>query len=215
MSYFHTDFDRARTFFLDFGMETVEETDNVVYFRGYGPEPFIYRLRRAPPDAESSFDGAAYVVQSREELERAHTVFGASLPCQLSAPGGGEFVALTDPCGFKIYLVHGQREGTPLELDLNKLTVNYEDFKPRKGQFQRFKPGPAPVYRWGHYGVTYSPEVGYQTMYDFYTKTIGLASSDIVQRHGMPITCFFQYYPPSLPIHAGHTVPRRLIFLQH
>lgn len=68
--------------------------------------------------------------------------------------------------------------------------VNYEDEKPRKGKFQRFKPGPAPVHRWGHYGVTY-PEGQYQAIYDWYTQNLSLAASDIVYKDGKPTTCFF------------------------
>lgn len=73
---------------------------------------------------------------------------------------------------------------------LKKLVVNYEDEKPRKGKFQRFELGPAPVHRWGHYGVTY-PDGAYQQMYDWYTKTLALAPSDIVYKDDKPITCFF------------------------
>ena len=68
--------------------------------------------------------------------------------------------------------------------------ANYEDGKPRKGRFQRVKPGPAPVHRWGHYGVTY-PEGQYQTIYDWYTQNLSLATSDVVYKGEDPTTCFF------------------------
>jgi hypothetical protein len=96
-------------------------------------------------------------------------------------------VTLTDPAGHKVYLVHGQTEKQQEPMGLKKLVVNYEDEKPRVGRFQRFEPGPAPVYRWGHYGVTYL-EGYYQEMFDWYTKIIGLAPSDFVHRDGKPIT---------------------------
>jgi hypothetical protein len=89
-----------------------------------------------------------------------------------------------------VHLIHGWQEKAAEPLDLEKLTINFEDEKPRKGKFQRFRPGPAPVFRWGHYGVTY-PEGKYEEMFEWYTKTITLIPSDIVLRGDKPITCFF------------------------
>lgn len=92
--------------------------------------------------------------------------------------------------GHKVHLVHGQTRRQPDDKHLAKLTVNYEDDKPRKGEFQRFRHGPAPVHRWGHYGVTYPPGK-YQEMLDWYTSNLALATSDVVYRGDDPITCFF------------------------
>lgn len=187
--YTHAEFERARQFYQDFGLEIVQASNSEVFFRGYGTEPFIYLLQKGNI---SSFQGAAYVVESFAELERAQNLDGATPICESPYPGGGQIVTLTDPQGFKVHLVHGQIERDASPPNLEKLTVNYEDFKPRKGAFQRFKPGPAMVHRWGHYGVTYDPDlVGYEKMYDWYTKTIGLAPSDLVHRDGKAITCFF------------------------
>lgn len=189
VDYTHNDYDKAKQFYLDFGLEIAEEGENEIFFRGYGSEPYIYRLRRG---SAARFGGAAFVVESFPELERAQSIPGASRIAELDGPGGGYIVSLKDPQGFHVHLVHGQKERIPEALDLQKLVVNYEDDKPRKGTFQRFKPGPAPVYRWGHYGVTYDAnEVGYEKMYDWYTQVIGLAPSDLVHRDGKPITCFF------------------------
>lgn len=191
VSYSHVDFDKAKQFFLDFGLQIQQESQNEIYFRGYGSEPFVYHLKRATGEV-SEFNGAGYVVRTYSELERAQSIPGATAISEFSAPGGGKTVTLTDPQGFKVHLLHGQTERIPEELSLKKLVINYEDSKPRKGTFQRFEPGPAPVYRWGHYGVTYdASEVGYEKMYDWYTKVIGLAPSDVVERDGKPITCFF------------------------
>lgn len=190
--YYHIDFARARTFYLDFGLSIAAESATEIFFKGYGTEPFIYILRKATDGSTSSFGGAAYVVQDRSELERAsRTIKGATTICLLHGPGGGEIVTLTDPSGFHVHLVYGQTPKAADSMPLEKLVVNYEDEKPRKGQFQRFKPGPAPVYRWGHYGVTYAPEVGYDVMYNWFTQVIGLAPSDLVHRDGKLTTCFF------------------------
>lgn len=190
--YHHTDLAKAKQFFLDFGLSVAaEEPDGTVYFKGYGIEPFVYVARQSDQH-ESWFGGAAFVVDSAAELERAAKLPSATGPvCDLDGPAGGSVVTLKDPVGHLVHLIHGWREKKAEPMSLEKLTVNFEDEKPRKGKFQRFKPGPAPVFRWGHYGVTY-PEGKYNDMYNWYTSTITLAPSDIVYKGDDPITCFFR-----------------------
>ncbi|KAI8680778.1 hypothetical protein LRP88_04446 [Fusarium phalaenopsidis] len=187
VDYSHADLDAAKTFLQDFGMTIVEDRGDRVYFAGYGTEPYIYVARKAE---KSAFGGAAYEVESRRELERATEIPSASPISKLDGPGGGEIVTLTDPMGHKVHLVAGQVKKEAVHVNLEKLTVNYEDDKPRKGRFQRFEPGPAPVHRWGHYGVTYTPGK-YQETFNWYTKYLALAVSDVVYKHDQPITCFF------------------------
>lgn len=191
--YYHANLDKAKKFLLDFGLEiALERPGEEIFFNGYGTEPFVYIARRSPSGA-NKFGGAAYEVESRDELERATRIPGATqrLTMLEGFPGGGEMVTLTDPVGHEVHLVHGQSPRQhSVEPKLEKLTVNYEDEKPRKGRFQRFEPGPAPIHRWGHYGVTY-PDGKYQEMYDWYTQTLALAPSDVVYKDEKPITCFF------------------------
>ena len=186
--YYHADLAKTRKFLTDFGLTVAEDRGNEVFYRGFGTEPVIYIARQA--ESESEFGGGAYSVESRADLERAAALPSATPITKLDAPGGGEIVTLTDPVGFKVHLVHGQTMRESDDLQLQKLTVNYEDEKPRKGKFHRFEAGPAPVHKWGHYGVTY-PEGKYQEMVDWYSKTLALAPSDIVCKGDKPITCFF------------------------
>ncbi|OOQ89749.1 oxidoreductase [Penicillium brasilianum] len=186
--YNHENLDKAKAFFLDFGFDVAfEKPGEEIYFKGYGSEPYIYVARKAKT---SSFGGAGYVVDSLADFEKALKVPGASAVIQLEPnAGGGQQITLTDPFGHKVHLIWGWQEKRPEAMKLEKLVVNYEDEKPRKGRFQRFRPGPAPVHRWGHYGVTY-PEGQYQTIYDWYTQTLSLAVSDIVFKGDKPTTCF-------------------------
>ena len=187
--YYHKDLAKTRQFLLDFGLSIArEDPDREIFFAGYGVEPFVYVARQS--EDESYFGGGAYEVQTRSELERATKIHRATSIEPLDAPGGGEIVTLTDPVGHKVHLVHGQAKKEAHFPELEKLVINYEDEKPRKGSFQRFKPGPAPVHRWGHYGVTY-PDGFYQTMVDWYTSHLALGISDIVYKDEKPITCFF------------------------
>ena len=187
--YNHADLDKAKEFLIDFGLQVaLEKPGEEIYFKGYGTEPYVYVARKA---SKASFGGAAYVVDSPAELEKAQKIPGASEVTQLEEQaGGGQQVTLTDPFGHKVHLIWGWQEKEKEPMNLQKLLVNYEDEKPRKGRFQRFKPGPAPVHRWGHYGVTY-PEGQYQRIYDWYTQNLSLATSDVVYKGEDPTTCFF------------------------
>ena len=193
--YNHADLPRVRQFLLDFGMTiSHEEPNKEIYFSGYGAEPIIYVARQASPRSPSTFGGAAYEVETRAELSRAASTVPDASPITTLPPsaGGGEVVTLTDPAGFHVHLVYGQtpQDSSAPAPQLEKLTVNFEDSKPRKGKFQRFTPGPAPVHKWGHYGVTY-PAGSYQAMYDWYTTYLALAPSDVVYKGNEPVTCFF------------------------
>jgi hypothetical protein len=191
VTYHHADLAKARQFFLDFGMGISDEIPGeTIYFKGYGVEPFVYVAHQSK-SGSSYFGGAAYVVDSSEELQRAASLESCTGPIRdLEGPAGGKVLTLKDPAGHLVHLIHSWQEKAAEPLDLERLTINFEDEKPRKGKFQRFRPGPAPVFRWGHYGVTY-PEGKYEEMFEWYTKTITLIPSDIVLRGDKPITCFF------------------------
>lgn len=86
--YYHADLGKAKQFLLDFGMEfTLERPGEEIFFKGYGTEPYVYVSRKGPQ--QSVFGGAAYVFESRDELEKAHKSFGAKeLRRQCSAEAG-------------------------------------------------------------------------------------------------------------------------------
>ncbi|RFU32154.1 NAD(P)H oxidase (H(2)O(2)-forming)/Kynurenine 3-monooxygenase, partial [Scytalidium lignicola] len=120
VSYQHADLEKAKKFFLDFGMTISEEKQSPtrIYFQGYGSEPYVY-VAYASPDGSNKFLGAAYTVESREELERATLLPGASSIEKLDAPGGGEKVTVPDPIGFSIHLVWGQTEKEVTQPEIN------------------------------------------------------------------------------------------------
>ena len=188
ITYSHADLGVARRFLLDFGFKILEERDGKdIFFHGLGSEPFVYRAKQA--EGESSFDGGAFEVESRDELEKAAQIDGATSIYALDTPGGGEAVTLTDPAGYKCHLVYGQTPRVPDGPQREKLVVNFEDEKPRLGRFQRVPPGPAPVYRWSHVGVAY-PMGMFQEMFDWYTTNLSFAPSDVLTKEEKPSTCF-------------------------
>lgn len=109
--YTHKDITKASQFLNDFGFQeakTIEKGNKTIYYRGTGPEPFIYCVRQGDAD---EFGGAAFVVESREDLEYAsQTLPGASKVYELAeAPGGGLCVTFWDPVdGFPFHLIYGR-----------------------------------------------------------------------------------------------------------
>ncbi|CAN9094064.1 unnamed protein product [Alternaria alternata] len=156
--YYHKDLAQAREFLLDFGLSIARETPGEeIHFAGYGNEPHIYIARQSDAD----------------QLFRA--IKDATKITSLDAPGGGEFVRLTDPVGHHVYLVHGQSKKTPQPPELKKLVINYEDEKPSEGKVPSF---PA----WS--SSCASCTIGI-------LQNLALAPSDVVFKDGKPITCFF------------------------
>lgn len=113
--YKHEKIDEAKKFMDDFGFQETAQIGKRTFYRGYGSEPFVLSLEAAP---KTEFGGAAFVVESEEDLEQA----ARTLPKECKAtqvydlkdvPGGGRGVTFYDPVdGFPFHLVYGQ---TPVE----------------------------------------------------------------------------------------------------
>ncbi|EXF82194.1 glyoxalase family protein [Colletotrichum fioriniae PJ7] len=88
INYTYQNLERAEAFFRDFGFVEASREGTRVYYRGYGPEPFVLCAEAGTKDG---FGGAAFAVESEEDLYYAsRTLSGASKPYELSkAPGGG------------------------------------------------------------------------------------------------------------------------------
>ena len=111
--YKHVNIEAARQFLLDFGFAEEKRVGDKIYYRGYGPDPFVYCAEKSDVD---EFGAVAFVVESEADLElAAKTLPGASEIYELvDAPGGGKCVTFKDPVdGFLFHLVFGQklREG--------------------------------------------------------------------------------------------------------
>lgn len=176
MRYQHPDLDEITTFLLDFGMHVVKRTADQAWFRGYGPDQYVYYAQKG----EKKFLGGAYEVESEEELLKASKIPGASPIQDLSdsdSPGGGRIVTLHDPEGFPVSFVHGI-EPAPKHDYPEKVIYNYEgDDKPRVRKFNRFTPGPAAVHKLGHYGLCVKD---FPSQLQWYTRNFNFAPTDFL-----------------------------------
>ena len=176
--YGHPSFEKVKEFFVDFGLVPIEETDEKVYFRGFGRDPFVYVAEKTNDD-KRRFLGGAWIVQSIAELEKAAKLPGASHIHESTAPGGGKVVIVPDNAGGEVTLIYGQQdreEGTqevPHVMEWN----NWQQ-KRRRGEFQRPEQNsPSKVHKLGHYGFeTVGPRL--DEVVDWYIATFNLLKSD-------------------------------------
>lgn len=184
VTYQHPDLEKALSFLADFGFVEEHRTLDKVYLRGYGVQPFIYVAEQSP-DNKRHFIGGSWVVDRLEDLETAASKPGATSIQDSDAPGGGQIVTLTDPNGFKVGFVYGQklREEDTSEIHLeqksDQLPSNTTVQQPRRGVFRRFKQGASPVHKLGHYGFVV-PGSKWDSTLSWYLDLINLKPSDAV-----------------------------------
>ncbi|KAF9786550.1 hypothetical protein IL306_014132 [Fusarium sp. DS 682] len=195
--YSHSDIAKAQQFLTDFGFYKTSQIGNKTYYRGTGPEPFVYC---AVESSENSFGGAAFVVETLDDLKyAAQTLPGATSVTEMeSEPGGGYRVTFYDPVDkFPFHLVYGQKEADPLPQSLPERNVNFVSplsciaaFHPNRSNiymqpthknrpgntFQRFEKGPAPVHKLGHFGMVVT---NFEKAFEFYTSRFNFKPSDV------------------------------------
>ncbi|KAK1762308.1 Glyoxalase/Bleomycin resistance protein/Dihydroxybiphenyl dioxygenase [Phialemonium atrogriseum] len=213
--YTHKGIAKAHQFLQDFGLQELKRVGNKTYYGGTGPEPFVYCASEGSTD---EFGGAAFVVESKDDLEyAAKTLHNATeVHEMLDEPGGGLRVTFFDPVdGFPFHLVYGQRLTEGAETGSARQKVNYPTEKLRAAnQFQRFEKGPAPVHKLGHFGMCVTD---FAKAYSFYTSRFNLVASDLVHDdNGQDVTtflhldrgsemvdhhCFFFFQGPKCHVH--------------
>ncbi|RFU27197.1 NAD(P)H oxidase (H(2)O(2)-forming)/Kynurenine 3-monooxygenase, partial [Scytalidium lignicola] len=177
----HPDLNKFNQFAKDFGFVEAGREQDTVYYRGYGKDMCAYVSRKSN-DKEKHFDGAAYIAETEDDLIKASKLEGASSVIPYDGPGGGRIVTISSPSGTKIHVIWGVEERPAPEKVVSATEVHRGPYntaleKFRKGEFQRFKLGPAMVHKLGHYGYITS-------MFDedvaFYTQYFNFVPSDIL-----------------------------------
>jgi hypothetical protein len=107
----HPDPEKFLTFAKDFGFVEEARNGEEIYLRGYGIDPYCYVVLPSITE-EKQFEGGAFIVKSREDLERAMKFAGAVRKDLSHLPGGGELVSFSTPGGGKMHLLWGQEART-------------------------------------------------------------------------------------------------------
>ncbi|KAL2861193.1 Glyoxalase/Bleomycin resistance protein/Dihydroxybiphenyl dioxygenase [Aspergillus lucknowensis] len=180
----HPDLDSFDAFARDFGFveDSRDEENQIIYYRGYGPDKCVYVARKSP-NGRSHFGGVAFTAQTEEDFLKASKLATATTAAEpYTGPGGGRIVTVESPSGTKVHVLWGVKERpvpsrAETQTEVHKGGYNTALQKTRKGEFQRFKPGPAMIHKLGH--------VGYVTaMFDedvaFYTQAFNFVPSDVL-----------------------------------
>ncbi|KAL9094764.1 MAG: hypothetical protein Q9165_003035 [Trypethelium subeluteriae] len=179
--YQHPNLADAERFFVDFGLHVAQRDQDKIYFRGFGVDPYIY-IAQQSQDTEKHFVGGTWVVRSATDLELARQLPRASTVQESPAPGGGKYVEIEDPVGFKVILIHGIEVRPREEIEKeapDHIAINSWKEKQRKGVFQRFDKGSSRIHKCGHYGIVVE-DSKYAEMLLWYLGTFNLSTTDTI-----------------------------------
>lgn len=175
-----TDIEATRKFAEDFGLITVEHTAERLIMATQGEDCFAYV---AYPSTKAEFLGFAFETASAADLHEAVIQHGATPVADLDFPGGGQFVSLRDPDGFRVDLV-SEVGKKPVGECYPDWSMNSPLAYPREGRFEPKRPmAPARLFRLGHIGL-FIPS--FQKSLPWYQSVLGLIPSDIYHVPGQP-----------------------------
>lgn len=180
------DLAKAQQFLRDFGLRTVSNDGALLLLRGTGPSPYCYVVRKAQTPR---FVGFGLQVESLADLEALAKLPGASAIEDLTWPGGGRCVHLTDPSGFRVDAIFGRAPVAKLP-HRPPLQFNSVDSATRINQGQRPPPLPPEVICLGHVVLELAD---YQATCAWYTQHFGFIPSDVqVLPDGSPAVAFMR-----------------------
>ncbi|PVI02099.1 putative 2,3-dihydroxybiphenyl-1,2-dioxygenase or glyoxalase/bleomycin resistance protein-like protein [Periconia macrospinosa] len=189
--YQHPNLDAIEKFLVDFGLVVVKREETKTYYRGFGPETYVYIAEKSPDDRKH-FVGGILAVESAEDLHRAAKFPGASSIHDAHSLSGGQQVVLTDPVGMKVTLVHGAKtrpasavkEEAPAPILINSGTVR------SRRTLHTFERGPSKVANCGHYGLRVDSSK-FEESVDWYMDTFNLRLSSCLKlANGKPAFMF-------------------------
>ena len=172
-----------RSFLEDFGLE-VFEAQGRLYGRAGDGRPFVH----ATEAGAARFLAVGLRAGSLQDLELLAAHDGVTVE-DLEEPGGGQVVRLTDPDGYRVEVVAGQKLSAP-ETVPEPPTWNTAASKSRLSQTIRLPGRPARVRRIGHAVLKVTDfrrsEQWYKTRFGF------LTSDEVEAAAGVPVGAFMR-----------------------
>ncbi|GGV70493.1 putative 2,3-dihydroxybiphenyl-1,2-dioxygenase or glyoxalase/bleomycin resistance protein [Streptomyces pilosus] len=199
------DLDRAEVFALDFGFQIAARTESALWLRGSfaGTPCMVIRHGRT-----SRFIGPVFRAAERADLDRLARATGSAVR-DADVPGGGKVVALLDPSGFPVRVVHCA-EQLPALPEQRPLLLNFGTQHRRTNVTQRPPREPSRIQRLGH--VVLETRV-FSRALDWYLDTLGMIVSDFLfldgQRGSGPTMAFIRCDLGSVPA-DHHTLAMHL-----
>ncbi|SED89860.1 Catechol 2,3-dioxygenase [Streptomyces sp. 2231.1] len=199
------DLDRAEVFARDFGFAIAARTDHALWLRGtFAGSPCVV-IRRG---SSSRFLGPAFRAAERADVDRLAAAVGHTVR-DIDVPGGGRSVALFDPSGLPVRVVHCA-EALPALPEQEPLILNFGTDQRRTNTTQRAPREPSRIQRLGH--VVLETRSFARTL-NWYLDTLGMIVSDFLfldgQRQRGPTMAFIRCDQGSLPV-DHHTLALHL-----
>ncbi|MFK7831165.1 MAG: VOC family protein [Congregibacter sp.] len=201
------DLEAQKEYLAHFGMSLVRETEDAIYYRGTGSQPYSYVAHRGASDR---YIGAAFTVDSEEQLNALAASVGAEVH-DSDEPAGGRCVKCTDPDGFGVEVYCGTARNETQVSEAPKLNAGFE--KTRVNALQRFGRGPqewtvkdgewhyeltSRVMRLGHVAFNVANA---NTSIEWYEKHLGvLVSDNLLDPGGLRIGAFLRADCGDLPV---------------
>jgi len=163
------DLDAMEGFLTEFGLVRAARTDDALYMRGTGPEPYAHVTQRGEP----GFVAVGFRAGSVGDLETLARAEGREVEA-LDGPGGGHRVTLTDPDGHRLDIVAGRAPAS--EIGLTRAFPTNDAFGyTRHNNPKRVGQGPSRVKRLGHLvlGVT-----DFERAASWWQSRLGFIASD-------------------------------------
>lgn len=164
--------DQAEVFARDFGFAVAARTEGELWLRGTfaGSPCMVIRRGRT-----SRFIGPAFRAAERADLDRLARATSSTVR-DIGVPGGGQSVALLDPSGLPVRVVHCA-EQLPALAEQEPLILNFGTDHRRTNATQRPPREPSRIQRLGH--VVLETRVFARTL-DWYLDTLGMIVSDFL-----------------------------------
>ncbi|MFD8193876.1 VOC family protein [Streptomyces wuyuanensis] len=199
------DLDRAEVFARDFGFAIAARTDHELWLRGTfaGSPCMVIRRGRA-----SRFLGPAFRAAERSDVDRLAAAVGHPVR-DIDVPGGGRSVALFDPSGLPVRVVHCA-EPLPTLPGQQPLILNTGIEGRRTNTTQRPPREPSRIQRLGHVVLETRTFTG---TLNWYLDILGMIVSDFLfldgQRRRGPTMAFIRCDQGSVPV-DHHTLALHL-----
>ncbi|MDP1839475.1 MAG: glyoxalase, partial [Reyranella sp.] len=166
------DLDEMEEFLTHFGLVRAERTPDALYMRGTDDHHHLHVTQKGG----TKFIGFAYHAADEDDLKRLAKLPGASGIESINEPGGGKRVRLTEPNGYQVEVIAGQKRVTPVKVARDELNTAREPVR-RAGKLMRLSKSPTSVQRIGH-GVLSTPKV--KETVAWFRETLGMIRSDDV-----------------------------------
>lgn len=164
--------DEMEEFLTHFGLVRAERTPDALYMRGTDDHHHLHVAHKGG----TKFIGFAYHAADEDDLKRLAKLPGASGIETIDEPGGGKRVRLTEPNGYRIEVIAGQKRVSPVTVARDELNSAREPVR-RAGKVMRLSRSPTSIQRIGH-GVLSTPKV--KETVAWFRETLGMIRSDDV-----------------------------------